>query len=251
MLKLLTALFIAFLFALIAFAWVETYSPSFQNCVQERTSNNASSEKSKVGVVLHSYVGCTGQFADKHNSLITAIGTVLLAVVTFGLILGGIDQQRTTRAQLRGYVTVEPGTGFRQSKKFHIQFEFRPNIVNVGQTPASEVEVLSKLDFIKPPIPVAFDFTVKPDPKAPPGARGTLGVGKDKFHANIFGRRLTWTELREHSKGKKCFHLWGRVTYKDIFKVRRYTYFSFLILVPTRKTAPMLWITTDRHNYFT
>src|SRR5580704_752073 len=196
MLKQFAALMFALVVALGAFILVESYSTSFQQCVSQ-ASNNPSSKHSQneiksTVVVSLSFVRCTERFADRHNALITALATVLLGVITFGLILSGADQQRTTRAQLRAYLTVEPGKSYRQSRRRNFRFELRPFVVNVGQTPASNVEILSRIDFIAPPIPPNFDFKVVPIKNLPPGSRATIGPGKDKYHTAVIGRLLTW-----------------------------------------------------------
>jgi hypothetical protein len=43
---------------------------------------------------------------------------------------------------------------------------------------------------------------------------------------------------------------WGQVSYEDIFKIKRNTYFSFLILVPTAKRNQVYWLATEHHNYY-
>jgi hypothetical protein len=138
----------------------------------------------------------------------------------------------------------------RQSRKRNFKFEFRPNVVNNGKTPASNVRIVSLIDFKNPIIPPNFDFMIHLPPQSPAGSIATIGPGKEKFHSSILVRQLTWAELREHAKGVKWFHVWGQVTYEDIFKIERHTYFSFRILIPTRKSESVLWLATDRHNHY-
>ena len=114
---------------------------------------------------------------------------------------------------------------------------------------ASRVRILSKLDFKNVVIPANFDYSL-----SSVGVRGgsiaAIGPGKDKFHSAIFYRDIAWSELREHAKGAKGFHLWGQVTYEDIFKIERHTYFSFMIFVPTNRRNQIIWLATERHNYY-
>jgi len=254
MLKQFAALIVALFVALGVFVLVESYSSSFQNCVSQATTNPSGQNRQKeihsTVIISLSFIRCTERFADRHNALITALATVLLSVITFGLILSGADQQRTTRAQLRAYLTVEPGKSFRQSRKRNFRFEMRPNVVNVGQTPASNVAILSKVDFITLPIPPDFNFKLIAPQNLPPGSRATIGPGKDKYHGAIIGRQLTWRELRDHATAKKLFHVWGVVTYTDIFKIKRHTYFSYLVFFPLKVSQEVIWNTTDRHNYY-
>jgi hypothetical protein len=254
MLKQLSALLVALVVALATFVWVESYSSSFQHCISQ-TTNKPSENKSEnqiatAIIVPFSYIRCTERFADRHNALITALATVLLGVITFGLILSGADQQRTTRAQLRAYLTVEPGKSFRQSRKRNFRFELRPFVINVGQTPASNVRILSNINFLAPPIPPDFNFKLIVPENFPPGSRATIGPGKDKHHSVAIGRLLTWRELRDHVVAKKWFHVWGVVTYTDVFSIERHTYFSYLVYFPTKISQEVTWNTTDRHNYY-
>jgi hypothetical protein len=244
---LLAALFVG----LIGFVAVESFSSSFQNCVGQNSSQAATqqsdNQKRSAVSAIRAYARCTERFADKHNALITALATILLSIITLGLILSGIDQQRTTQAQLRAYISVEPGMSFRQSRKKNARFEFRPNVVNSGQTPASNVRILSRTDFKSREIPATFDYALQ---STTPGSNAAIAPSKEKFHSAIMPRQLTWGELREHAKGMKWFHVWGQVVYEDIFKIERHTYFSFLIFVPTRKRENPVWLATERHNYY-
>ncbi len=159
-----------------------------------------------------------------------------------------VGAEETAERELRAYISVETGMTFRQSKKHQARFEFRPVIVNNGKTPASNVRILSRIDFITPPVPPNFNYAlVSP---ASLVSVLTIGPGKDKFHISIIQRHLSWRELREHAKGTKRFHLWGQVIYEDIFKIERHTYFSFLIFVPTSKRNQTLWLNTEHHNHY-
>jgi hypothetical protein len=50
---------------------------------------------------------CAGGFANDNGTAITALATVLLTIVTSGLVLIGYRQIKTTRAELRAYIFVE------------------------------------------------------------------------------------------------------------------------------------------------
>jgi hypothetical protein len=148
--------------------------------------------------------------------------------------------------QLRAYLSVEVGQYIRQSRKRHVRFEFRPVINNNGSTPATEVRVLSKIELSDPNIPAGFDYMLKPaDLK--PGSVTTIGPGQNRFHGSIFPRYLAFQDMREIYKGKKCFHVWGIVIYKDAFKIDRYTHFSYIIFVGNKKISPV-WLSTHEHN---
>jgi|SRR5689334_13171675 len=187
-----------------------------------------------------------------HDNII-AFGTMMIALFTWTL---WRSTQRlwyvtndTARRELRAYLSVESGQTFRQSQRHHTRFEFRPNVVNNGRTPASKVRILSKIELRSGALPLGFDFSLSAA-GVPPGSMATIGPGKDRFHTVIFPRTLTWSELRHHAKGNIWFHLWGQVTYEDIFRIERHTYFSSMILIPTSKRIATLWLATDRHNHY-
>jgi hypothetical protein len=99
MLRHIVALFAAVLVGLAVFAWIESYSSSFQNCVSQesaKTTSNQSKDRNNFSIIVfRSYARCTERFADLHNALITALATVLLAVITSGLIWSGVEQLNT------------------------------------------------------------------------------------------------------------------------------------------------------------
>jgi len=184
----IAALFAALLVGLVVFLWVESDSSSFQNCVnQERTkttSNQSGEQKNPAAVVVRSYARCTERFADQHNAFTTALATILLAVITLGLILGGIDQQRTTRAQSRAYMSVVGGQ-YRQGGTRGLKFEFRPVVLNTGESPAYDVQVSSTIRFLTTEQAATFDFRL---PKPVGASVVTLGPRQDRFvHRVLIG----------------------------------------------------------------
>jgi hypothetical protein len=177
-------------------------------------------------------------------------GEWLLFAATLGLwfatwqLVKGTD--RTAERQLRAYVSVEPGDGFRQSIKRKSLFEFRPIIVNNGSTPAKDVTVNSNVGITAPNIPANFDYGLarRPNPLA---SVTTIGSQRNKFHSAIFFRNVTLAEARALLKGHLAFHVYGSVEYTDIFDRKRVSNFSFLIFVGQRRSTN-IWHSTDRHN---
>jgi len=147
--------------------------------------------------------------------------------------------------QMRAYVSVDTGGDRRQGG--NIRFEFRPTIANSGQTPANNVRVLSKCQVSTANIPEDFDFSVQFEGSGT-GSVATMFPRQTKFHANIFSRKCTIQEMRRLLVGQLVFHLWGKITYDDIFEKEHFTNFSYLIFVPTNKRGSTIWHTTDRHN---
>jgi hypothetical protein len=152
MLKQILLLAVAILVGLAIFVWVETFSSSFQTCIQQETA-----------ISLRDYARCTERFAETHNAMITALATVLLAVITLGLVWSGVEQQNTTRAQLRAYLSVIIGTAVYQERHKGLKFEAKPTILNNGQTPAYNVRYRAKADILTDSVARDYSFTEPPD----------------------------------------------------------------------------------------
>jgi hypothetical protein len=159
-----------------------------------------------------------------------------------------LDTQRDFwRRQMRAYVSVEIGASVRQNRRNKTRFEFRPVLHNNGQTPAKDVRVVSICSVEAPMIPADFDYATS---MATGGmtCAVTIFPHQNKFHSSVFLRDVTLSEMRELLKGTKVFHLWGRVSYKDVFDEPKYTHFSFVIFVPTNKRGLPIWHSTEQHN---
>jgi hypothetical protein len=152
--------------------------------------------------------------------------------------------ERTAQRQLRAYITVEIGSGCNQGGKRKLFFEFRPVIKNVGQTPAYDVEVISKVSVMPLPIPADYNFSLVPSPIK---SVMTLGPQQNRFTAVVLGKKLSLSELREIRNAKnKAIHVYGTVTYRDVFDVWRHTNYCYSIYFWHRR-APT-WNATELHN---
>lgn len=152
----------------------------------QKTSTYCTSERAnKQDKWLQEFV-CDIKITD----VVIAIFSVLLVGVTIGLVLVGYIQARrmrvSARQQLRAYLSMEIGTTYRQSRKRRGWFEFRPTVVNNGQTPASKVRILSRIDFVDSAIRADFDYGIA-NVGAPPGGSVTaIAPGKDKLNRVVF-----------------------------------------------------------------
>jgi hypothetical protein len=173
-------------------------------------------------------------------------GEWLLAIVTWMLWLATArlvnDGKRTAERQLRAYVSVESGGMLRQSQKKRMRFEFRPNVINNGQTPANDVRIVSFLRIGAPAIPDNFDYNLLPIP----GSVSTIGPRQGRFHSIVASRNLAIPQLREIQSGASVFHIYGKVTYSDIFGVERTTNFSFIIF-SGKNSQNAVWHYTPQH----
>ena len=206
--------------------WIEGYSSTFQNCMHLSAP------------LVSSYFHCTERFADAHNALITAIATFLLAIVTLGLILGAIDQQNTTRAQLRAYLlpdkvsvvaagidgkVIVPNKQIEVGTQPIVCFEWK----NYGQTPAFDVKMAGNVCLTKWPIdPSSF-----PPLDREQGSSQILGPGGTTLKFEISEKPLILSDagLQRLQAGELAFVAFGEVTYRDTFNRKhctRYRYFT-------------------------
>jgi len=111
--------------------------------------------------------------------------TVGILVANFLLVFAVLGQIREARLsserQLRAYLTSVVGTGFRQGETRGLRFEFRPVILNTGQTPAYEVYSVTGLRFLSLQEAMTFDFRLPEAagtthwPRSPARSRPRLG----------------------------------------------------------------------------
>ena len=157
-------------------------------------------------------------YAESHDPLITAIGKILLACVTGGLVLMTYLQIRTTRAQLRAYVFPESGSlydGMALNPPIPAKTN-EPGVIfawkNTGQTPASNVVSWDQLAVIEP---------INENRLTIPALRNVfashLGAGAVGSKALWFGRALTPNEIADVVAGARYIYLYGRIEYSDIF----------------------------------
>jgi hypothetical protein len=191
--------------------------------------------------------------SDDNDKAVVAGFTIVLAVSTIGLWLAtnklwraGETQRNlaedTAERQLRAYVSIESGGNGRQRRGG--RFEFKPVITNNGLTPAEDVQILSRVGLVAPIIPSTFDYALLP---APNPSVSTIGPRQSRVHNVIYHRILTIAERRRVVKGELAFHIYGTVSYTDVFKRRRLTNFSMVVFLPKRSLSAF-WSYTEHHN---
>jgi hypothetical protein len=198
MLRHIVALFAAVLVGLAVFAWLESYSSSES---AKTTSNQSKDRNNSVIIVFRSYARCTEKFADLHNALITALATVLLAVITSGLIWSGVEQLKTNRAQLRGYVFVSGARAINVSENAGIP-EAHVVIKNFGQTPVYKVMNVSGIAADQFPAPATLDLTIRGSEfGSPRRSKSDLGPTQSEESITSAGRALTDHERQAVATG--------------------------------------------------
>jgi hypothetical protein len=220
MLRQLGWLYLALFIALVAFIWAASFSSSFQKCVSGAPLKaiEQSITRDSLKTFIGTRVRCTERFAEAHNALITAFGTILLSVITFGLILAAVDQQRTTRAQLRAYVAVDGGSATLKHVVVNgSRDEFIEALVaikNFGVTPAYNYRSWVRIALCSPNRP--------PFEQRSEGLGGGIIGPSNGMEIPVQHYPLSASELAEiRAKSLRIF-VWGEILYTDAFNVRRY-----------------------------
>lgn len=177
--------------------------------------------------------------AENYPDTITAIATLLLVFVTGGLVYIARDQSKTTRAQLRAYITINTGNvgsaeinGSISDPLPMISVGKRPisvlQFVNSGQTPAYDMQFSGEIEMVNWPIDPSIlkkiDFTGH-------GSKEILGPHgtREKFdipHKSL--KPLTSDDIEAITNGSRAIVIHGAVKYRDAFdktRTTRYRYF--------------------------
>jgi hypothetical protein len=229
-------LFLAIAIVLAAFgfgAGGATYLDSYQKCAadyeqQERNTNSSSADqRSYVGLRL--FLRCEGVAVDANNGTLTAIGTILLAVITGWLVVVARDQTRTTRRQLRAYLGID-ASAFEMLPKPDSTAGIWPNqirlrVENSGQTPAYHVtsHLNQRWDPHIDAVPADFDFV----DCAAKGGRSVAVIGAGK-HSPPIGFGINAEQFANAAAGKTFLFYYGHIDYRDVFgdpHVTRFCYF--------------------------
>lgn len=132
--------------------------------------------------------------------------------------------EKTAERQLRAYVVVhlediiipKPGDDHIAITQFQIK--------NTGQTPAYNLQTISKTRVVDYPFPDDFDFLTF----SPPGDHGTGTLGPGESIATEGKSPILteeeWAAIRSKASGKRLC-TWGIVTYRDVFESIHHTNF--------------------------
>jgi hypothetical protein len=135
----------------------------------------------------------------------------------------------TADHQLRAYVTVRTGRIWHEMRAFGWHLEWVPVVINVGQTPAYNVQLCVKTAIRPEPLPDGTDLMAEV-PLTGVGSRGDLGPTQ-AFYPPSWLNYYVPDERMEGLKAaerKEAFYVWGLVTYRDIFKKEHRTKFCFV-----------------------
>jgi hypothetical protein len=152
-------------------------------------------------------------FANEYGIAITALATVLLTLVTTGLVWMAYRQIVTSRAQLRAYVSVE-------SSSISLTVGSQPvagvTLKNYGNTPAYEFTINSGLGMAE-----SFDKLQPPPPEQKAEPLGVLSPGATAVLVRTADVLIHPDHLAMLADGRSAIFVYGEVTYVDAFKKRR------------------------------
>jgi hypothetical protein len=217
---------------LLGFAAIESASPSFQICIdqtQSRDSNQPEERPIYIFDALNIY--CAGTFIDQNRDSIIALATMLLALVTGGLVWVAYQQFKTPRAQLRAYLSVVIGSGAYQDRSRNIRFEGAPTLRNNGQTPAYKVRFEIRAAIIPDNLVADYEFKV---PASGVESQSTIGPGEERILRAWLPDYVNDSDVPDIKSAKgRALHVWGIVHYEDVFRQPHFVKFcQHLVWLP-------------------
>jgi hypothetical protein len=248
----------------IALTVVSVVRPPIQNREPPRqqggeyTQADQAASKDRQTLQIECNPNCTAKNAEEirdGSAFVRAVTKAIDDPVTAGILIANFllvvavlyqvnESRKSSEAQLRAYIINATGQQFRQGKERGFKFEFRPIILNTGQTPAYGVRSLSRARFMSVPEAMNFDFRV---PDLGEASEITLGPRQERLVHTIYERRLSKAELREYKRGEKLFFVYGTTWYRDAFNEPRYTNHCYAIAWFGKIGTP-LWQTVARHS---
>lgn len=233
--------------ALAILAWLGTFTDSYESCQSANRQRDAQKQIRKSNE--WKFLQCEGNTVDSNNGTITAIGTALLAWITYMLVSLGRDQSKTTRAELRAYVFPR----IAKLEKFSLT---EPIVVtaawkNAGHTPARLFETHGGIFVGSLPLEDDAHF----EDKAPNEPELTGRHSKSALFPGVevaidyeSPKALSDLGVQEAIvKGRVAIYVVGRAFYRDIFDIDRSSLFCAFIdpddaarlIDATRKNLPL------------
>jgi len=126
LIRTLVAILLILFVGLSGFVWVESFSSSFQSCMEQQTGREG------LALII-SYSRCSARFVNEHNGGLSALASLMVAAFTFTLWLIASSQLRHARDIDRAYVS-GGGPGNPPDGPFIL------TINNYGRTPATLIE---------------------------------------------------------------------------------------------------------------
>lgn len=230
------------------------YSQCISNSGHRLVSQSPGNKNSNANVSIVNdaliYRDCVGEFAHDNGESITGLATILLSIVTCGLVWFGFIQSDITRKQLRAYIAVDE---MEDSVDRGIERRATGDTIftnafckNFGETPAINVIYVIQMQYLQG-VPTDEIF-----PKVVWGQGNTLQPSQSTT-IRVESKMSTedWDAMRQGFgiavEGKFLF-VFGFVSYFDIFGSKHFTRFCFHINWNNVKKEIPGWDYYDRYN---
>jgi hypothetical protein len=156
-----------------------------------------------------------------------------------------VELSRTTaQLQLRAYIVADISDIDMRGPEDARLVKLGITIKNTGQTPAHDLNVVSRTDVIEHPLKMPFNFTLISGADA---SFAVLGAGQSMETESVAERPFNGDEMMraEDPEGGFRIYTWGRVSYRDVFCGDHYTNFcSSLIFSDSEAIAHA----SEHHN---
>jgi len=199
------------------FVWAVVSSYEFQACVETSQNQNAAQSQESFGIIARplqwadNRYNCLGFWFSGNKDSLSALSSILLTVITFGLVWTAIRQEHTTRAQLRAYVSATPNfvTSFDETHWTSARY----TIQNIGPTPAFGMQHLGKVAALPQNLPAHFEL---PEIRSTYTEPLVLFPGMQVI-GNSAGTLFTSDELAGIRNKSLKIYIYGTVKYRDTF----------------------------------
>ncbi|RWE78788.1 hypothetical protein [Mesorhizobium sp.] len=173
------------------------------------------------------------------TQIIVGIASTLIAVVALIVSLWtAITGIRTTRAQLRAYVSPVDFDTVITNQNVPPHIEVKITFKNTGQTPARNVRLNLKWGVSRPPFKEDEHATNVSNPEG----RGSIS-SQMAFYAGVLTsphdakHPLSQTDIEEILKGNLRFWVFGVIEYDDVFRSSHKTRFRYVMNVEANNIA--------------
>ncbi len=217
-----------------AVSWVILPSHSFEDCICNIHNYQAHNSLEEYKTFVVGYSNCFWTALEAYNGALISIFTIVIGIFTGLLFVDGRDKGRR---ELRAYVFYEAGAIVSANPAGEVILPQRiissnnsavsvVRFKNTGQTPAYDCSIFANMEMVDWPL---IESSLPPiDLNRVGASREALGPGTERTKYNVF-RVLTEDDIAILRSGKKALFVYGKVVYRDAFKMERWTDFRLFI----------------------